>query len=289
MLPLATRAALLALYDAPDSAHTGRVLVGYDRDHAERTTRIVLLVARELGLDSSWEHDLEVACLLHDIGRAGIDPALFGKVFTVAAQRGLPVRITELLARYPQISEEGAPAFFWEMAAPAWKQAGIPLDDRLREHIRMRMDFKGRMRDVVAVHASELRSLGITIHPWMEQVILYYYYPHLMDGERDEVRLMGMVLVACENFEAFNNSRRGRDYYGRKQERLQDVFTSLQRFDDEGLVSRDVMAALRRVTVAGKLDGIIRQSRGMSPEEPLPPEDREYVNVLRAILQAGMS
>ncbi|MCH8192179.1 MAG: hypothetical protein IIC80_12605, partial [Chloroflexi bacterium] len=76
-----TRDALLAMYDVPDPAHPGRVIPGYDKEHAERTTRIVLRVAEAVGLDGRRLADLEITTLLHDLGRTGMDPELFGAVF----------------------------------------------------------------------------------------------------------------------------------------------------------------------------------------------------------------
>jgi hypothetical protein len=272
---LATRTALLAMYDAVDP-RTGAVIPGYDRDHSERTTRIVLRAARAVGLDPYWYPGLEVTCLLHDLGRAGMDPDLFGRIFGAAQERGLPVRIAELRARYAGVTDEDALPFFVDLIAPVLKERGIEVTPAVLDHIAMRMNFKGRLRRMLAQREPELRSLGIAIEPWMETVMLYYYYPHGMDGQPDDVRLMGMLLVACENFEAYNNVRRGRDYYGRKGEQLRDVFTTLEGFQARGLVSARVMAALRRLTAAGELDAIIKESRGLPPGAPLPEEDLAF-------------
>ena len=79
-----TRDALLAMYDVPDPARPGRVIPGYDKEHAERTTRIVLRVAEAVGLDGRRLADLEITTLLHDLGRTGMDPELFGAGFGLA-------------------------------------------------------------------------------------------------------------------------------------------------------------------------------------------------------------
>ena len=268
-----TRRALLSLYDAPDREHPGAVIPGYDRDHAERATRMVLLVARALGLDQKWERDLEVACLLHDIGRAGMDPAFFSQVFSLAQQRGLPLRIRELRKAYPSVSEADATGFFMKLMEPHLKVEGIVIDARLLEHVRMRMDFKARVREALAKAKPQLDALGIDFQPWMEKVVLYYYYPQDMEGESSEVRLMGMALLACENLEAFNNSRRGRDYYGRQQERLREAFAALARFKDDGFVSAEVIACITQLAASGQLDEVIKESRGLAPSESLPTED----------------
>lgn len=276
-----TRQALLALYDVPGP--DGSMLPGYDRDHADRTTRIVMQVVRILGLDPSWDRDLEVAALLHDIGRVGMDPDLFGRIFGLAQRNGFPVRIREFRARYPQVRDADATAFFLNRIEPILHQEGIPVDARVVEHVRMRMDFDRRLRQVLAGKEPDLRRLGIVIKPWMEHVMLYYYYPRGVLGESDAVRLMGMALVASENFEAFNNVRRGRDYYGRAKERLRDVFDALSGFERDRLVAPSVMRALRELTGSGKLDAIIKESRGLPADEPLSEDDLAFEGELAVI------
>ena len=272
----AARTAVLSLYDAPDSARPGRVIPGYDRDHAERTARIVLRLAQELALDPRWYPGLELTCLLHDLGRAGMDARLFGQVFGLAQEAGLPVRLRELRARYPNVSEEQAPAFFLDLVTPILARHAIPIDDGLRQHIAMRMDFRGRLRRTLEQSTPALHALGLALEPWMERVMLYYYYPELMDGQQDDVRLMGMLLVACENFEAYNNARRGRDYYGRSGEHLRDVFVALDRFQAQELIAPRVLNGLKLLTATGALDAIIKESRELSASAPLPPADVAY-------------
>ncbi len=178
-----TRDALLAMYDVPDPAHPGRVIPGYDKEHAERTTRIVLRVAEAVGLDGRRLADLEITTLLHDLGRTGMDPELFGAVFGLAQERGLPVRIAELRARYPGVTEEQAVPFFLDLLAPALRDKGIPVTDAVTDHVAMRMDFKGRLRRMLDQRRAELDRLGVAVKPWMETVMLYYYYPHGMEGQ----------------------------------------------------------------------------------------------------------
>ena len=272
-----TRDALLALYDAPDPERPGRTIAGYDRDHAERTTRIVMKMARAVGLAPSWHEDLEVTALLHDLGRAGMDPELFGAVFGPAQEKGLPVRVAELRAHYPNVSEEQATRFYLDLIRPLLAERGLEVDDRLIDHVAMRMDFKGRLRRILAEREADLRSLGVSVKPWMERVMLYYYYPGDMEGAPDDVRLMGMLLVACENFEAYNNRRRGSDYYGRTGEQLRAVFTTLDGFEKRDLVSREVLARLLELAAAGELDAIVNEARGLAPERPLSEDDRAFL------------
>lgn len=271
-----TRAALLALYEVADPDRPGQCIPGYDQEHAERTARIVLRLADAVGLDARWRRDLEVTCLLHDLGRAGMDPIFFGKIFMLAEAQGLPIRLTAFRARYPRVSEVDAAEYFAKLLTPSLRAEHIPIDQRLREHIEMRFDFRGRLRCMLRQSEPRLAALGVKVVPWMETVMLYYYYPYLMAGQPDDVRLMGEMLVACENFEAYNNARRGRDYYGRQGEQLRAVFDALAEFVRSGLVSERVMAALQHLTGAGELDPIIKASRGLSQEAELPEADRTF-------------
>lgn len=277
MLDEATRNALLALYDIPDATRPGRTVPGYDRDHAVRATEILLQAVRSLGVPQEYLKGLEVAGLLHDLGRAGMDSALFGRVFTIAEANGLPVRLRALRERYPHVPEAEASAFFLSLVRPHLEAAGIPIDARVAEHVRMRMAFKARFREQLDASAGTLKALGVRFLPWMERVVLYYYYPQDMVGEPAHVRLMGMLQVASENFEAMNNAQRGRDYYGRGRERLQDVFATLSRFQAEGLVSAEVIACLKSLAAAGTLDEVVRESRGLPPNAPLPSEDLAFL------------
>lgn len=271
-----TRAGILALYDQEDPVHGG-MIPGYDRDHAERTARIMLRVANALRLDPSWHQDIEITTLLHDIGRAGMNPKLFGQIFSLAQENGLPVRIQELRSRYPEVSEANATEFFLTLIQPALKDRQIPIDDQLIDHVRMRMDFKARLTETLSDRQPQLNRLGITVKPWMQKVMLYYYYPQELVGEPEEIGLIGMMLVACENFEAYNNWRRGRDYYARPKQRLRDVFTSLQVFQDNGLVSHGVLAALRNLTNEAALISIVKESRDMPPDSALPKDDLKFL------------
>ena len=271
-------AALLSLYDVPDPQRPGHVIPGYDKAHAARTTEVVLNVARRLGVSGEALRKLEVVTLLHDIGRAGMDAVLFGRIFQAA---GLPVRVGELVRRYPHISKEGATEAFLELARPALEAAGLVVDDRVVQHVEMRMGFDRRVRTVLAQKEQQLRALGVTVEPWMERVILYYYYPERMEGAPEDVRLMGMILVACENFEAYNNVQRARDYYGRDHPSLRDAFATVRRFVREGLVTSQVYDALRDSTLEGELDALVRESQGLASDAPLRQEDVDFLRELR--------
>ena len=147
----------------------------------------------------------------------------------------------------------------------------------------MRLDFKGRLRRVLAECGPKLAAWGVAVHPWMEKVMLYYYYPALIEDEPEETRHMGMMLVAGENFEAYNNHERARDYYLGRDASLAAVFDALDQFERRGLVDAAVMDALRRVTASGRLDAVIKESRGMAADDPLPPEDLAFQRALAAV------
>ena len=90
-----------------------------------------------------------------------------------------------------------------------------------------------------------------------------------------------MILVACENFEAYNNVQRARDYYGRDHPSLRDAFTTVRRFVREGLVASQVYDALRDSTLEGELDALVRESQGLASDAPLRQEDVDFLRELR--------
>jgi hypothetical protein len=103
----------------------------------------------------------------------------------------------------------------------------------------------------------------------MQAVMLYYYYPEKLVRARPWVRQLAEVLVACEQFEAYSNQRRGRDYYVRKKETIVDAFGYLEKLKQEGILSSDVLRALKELSAAGEFDGIIAEARGrrLTPSE----------------------
>jgi hypothetical protein len=96
----------------------------------------------------------------------------------------------------------------------------------------------------------------------MQQVMLYYYYPEKLASAKPWVKQLAEILVACEQFEAYSNQRRGRDYYVRKKETLVDAFAYLEKLQQEGILSGAVTGALRRLTAQGEFDSIIEKARG---------------------------
>ncbi|HSV90711.1 MAG TPA: hypothetical protein VLH80_06410, partial [Nitrospiraceae bacterium] len=90
LVPRTLLSRLMRLYDYPHPVHRGRMIRGYDRPHAVRTTRMCVAVATALGHGAERVHQYQIACLLHDLGRAGLDRRLFGKIWSWAKERGIP-------------------------------------------------------------------------------------------------------------------------------------------------------------------------------------------------------
>jgi hypothetical protein len=104
--------------------------------------------------------------------------------------------------------------------------------------------------------------MGVRWESWMQAVMLYYYYPEKLAGVRPWVKELAEVLVACEQFEAYSNQRRGRDYYVRTKETIAEAFAYLDTLEREGILGARVMRALKQVAAAGRFDGIIAEARG---------------------------
>ena len=81
----------MRLYDYPHPEKPGRLIRGYDRPHAIRTARMCAAVAAALGHDPARVRQYQIACFLHDLGRAGLDRVLFGRIWSWAKQHGIPV------------------------------------------------------------------------------------------------------------------------------------------------------------------------------------------------------
>jgi hypothetical protein len=106
--------------------------------------------------------------------------------------------------------------------------------------------------------------MGVRWAPWMKLVMLYYYYPERLAAAKPWVKQLAETLVACEQFEAYSNQRRGRDYYVRKKETLIEAFTYLEKLQQEGILSLTVMRTLRRLAAQSKFDDILEEARGQA-------------------------
>ena len=267
---------LMRLYDYPHPAHPGRVIRGYDRPHAVRTARMCAAVATALGHGAERVHQYQVACLLHDLGRAGLDRRLFGKIWSWAKEHGIPTRPREWRAIHPETVYGRETETFLRQYRSELEAHGIAITPWAKEQIEMRLGYSRRLARRLRMVRPVIRAMGVTWAPWMQQVMLYYYYPEKLASAKPWVKQLAEILVACEQFEAYSNQRRGRDYYVRKTETLIDAFAYLETLQQEGVLSGGVMGTLRRLTVQGEFDAILEEARGRA-------FTREERRVLRAM------
>ena len=144
----------------------------------------------------------------------------------------------------------------------------------------MRMSFANRLKAILESNAETLRSLHICIDPWMEKVILYYYYPEVMIGAPPSVKRMGMILLASENFEAYNNVARVRDYYQGRKASIREAFNVLHQFREAGLISEEVVSAITKLTLAGHFTTIIKESQGLKRNSTFSTDDNEFLTTM---------
>jgi hypothetical protein len=237
---------------------------GYDRPHAVRTARMCAAVAARLGHSQERLRTYQIACLLHDLGRAGLDRRLFGQIWTWARQRGIPTRPREWRAVHPETSYGRETEAFLKRYGKALGEAGIRMDDWAREQVEMRLGYARRLARRLGEIKPALASLEVRWSSWMERVMLYYYYPEKLTGAPSWVRELAEILVACEQFEAFSNRQRGRDYYARRRETLTDAFAYLEKLRAEGLLSARVLETLRALCAEGAFNRLLAQARGAS-------------------------
>lgn len=254
---------LLRLYDYSDPRRR-RIIRGYDRPHALRTARMCAAVAQRLGHPPERVKRYQIACLLHDLGRAGLDRRLFGRIWSWAKERGIPTRPREWRAVHPATPYGRETEAFLARYRQDLEAAGIPMDAWAKEQVEMRLGYARRLARRLREVKPRLTQLGVTWSPWMQLVMLYYYYPERLAKAAPWVRQLGEVLVACEQFEAYSNQRRGRDYYVRKKETLAEAFAYLDTLHREGVLSLDVMTALRSLAAKGEFDAILAQARGQA-------------------------
>ena len=262
MIPRALVSRLMHLYDVSHPLQQGRVIRGYDRAHAVRTARMCAAVASALGHESDRVRQYQIACLLHDLGRAGLDRPLFGKIWSWAKAHGIPTRPREWRAVHPETPYGRETEAFIARYRQALAADGIPMTSWAKEQVEMRLGYARRLaRRLRAVRAS-IRRMGVRWESWMQVVMLYYYYPEKLAGVRPWVKELAEVLVACEQFEAYSNQRRGRDYYVRTKETIAEAFAYLDTLEREGILGARVMRALKQLAAAGRFDGIIAEARG---------------------------
>lgn len=237
---------------------------GYDRPHAVRTARMCAAVAAYLGHPAELVREYQIACLLHDLGRAGLDRRLFGAIWSWAKARGIPTRPREWRAVHPDTSYGRETEAFLARYRRDLAASGILIDRWAKEQVEMRLGYARRLARRLREAKPRLAAMGIRWRPWMQRVMLYYYYPERLAGAPSWVRQLAEVLVACEQFEAYSNRQRGRDYYVRNEETLSDAFAYLDKLAKEGILSHVVVEALRTLAGRGTFDDILAQARGKS-------------------------
>ena len=253
---------LMNLYNYPHPLHPKQVIRGYDRPHAIRTARMCAAVATSLGYGAELVRQYQIACLLHDLGRAGLDRKLFGKIWSWAKGRGIPTRPREWRALHKDTPYGRETEAFIRRYRKDLEADGIAMTAWAKEQVEMRLGYSRRLARRLRTVRPAIRKMGVTWLPWMQQVMLYYYYPEKLASAKPWVRQLAEVLVACEQFEAYSNQRRGRDYYVRKKETLVDAFAYLETLQQEGILSSAVMGTLRRLTAQGAFDAILEEARG---------------------------
>ena len=264
LVPRTLVSQLLHLYDYPDPRRPGRLIKGYDCPHALRTARMCAAVAQRMGHPPARATQYQIACILHDLGRAGLDRRLFGRIWSWARAQGIPTRPREWRALHPETRYGRETEAFVSRYRSAMEAAGIELNPWACEQVEMRLGYARRLAARLRAVKPRLRELAVTWSPWMSRIMLYYYYPEKLKGAQPWVRELAEILVACEQFEAYSNQRRGRDYYVRQREDVSEAFAYLDALQGEGIISRPVVQALRVLAAEGVFDRVLEEARGRS-------------------------
>ena len=264
LVPRTLVSQLLHLYDYPDPRRPGRLIKGYDCPHALRTARMCAAVAQRMGHPPARATQYQIACSLHDLGRAGLDRRLFGRIWSWARAQGIPTRPREWRALHPETRYGRETEAFVSRYRSAMEAAGIELNAWACEQVEMRLGYARRLAARLRAVKPRLRELAVTWSPWMSRIMLYYYYPEKLKGAQPWVRELAEILVACEQFEAYSNQRRGRDYYVRQREDVSEAFAYLDALQGEGIISRPVVQALRALAAEGVFDRVLEEARGRS-------------------------
>ncbi len=252
---------LLEYYDYPHPEKPGEIIEGYDKDHVLRTAKMCAAVAHDLGHNKERVRHYQIACLLHDLGRAGLDQDLFGKIWTWARTQNIPTRPAEWRALHPQTIYEKETEAFWELYQTQLQEQGIKINAWAKEQVEMRLGYARRLSRLLEQVKPKLEKNDIQWSTWMEKVSLYYYYPEKLAEEPDWLRQLGEILVACEQLEAYSNRERGSDYYNRNDESFADAFDYLDSLKEKGQLSAKVLNAVRRLTAQGTFDAILTEAR----------------------------
>ena len=276
LLPRQLVSSLLKFYDYPHPIDQHKVIKGYDKAHALRTAKMCVAVALLLGHAVDRVRQYQIACLLHDLGRAGLDQRLFGKIWSWAKVHQVPTRPAEWRARHTHTPYGKETEAFIQKYREQLKKEGMVIDGWAYEQIEMRLGYARRMRRILRTIKPKLCDLNITWHRWMEKVALYYYYPEVMAHEPPWVHEFGEILVACEQLEAYSNRQRGKDYYSRSQESFAKAFQYLNSLKRKKQLSGKVVRAVRILSSSGQFDSILQAAKGNA----LTEQDIQYLRSL---------
>ena len=259
--------ALLQYYDYPHPEKPGEIIEGYDKDHVLRTAKMCAAVAHHLEYEPERIRQYQIACLLHDLGRAGLDQDLFGKIWTWARTHGIPTRPAEWRTKHPETIYGKETETFWNMYRSRLQDLGIQTGRWSKEQVEMRLGYARRLHRLIKQIKPKLKQHGIFWYAWMEKVTLYYYYPEKLEDAPLWVHELGEILVACEQLEAYSNRERGNDYYNRNSESFADAFNYLDRLKEKGQLSAKVLSAVRSLTAQGLFDEILKAARNGNMSE----------------------
>lgn len=254
---------LLRFYDYPHPMQPGHIIRGYDRQHALRTARMSTAIALRLGHAPDLVRQFQIACILHDLGRAGLDRKIFGRIWSWARKHDIPTRPREWRVAFPETTYGRETESFLKHYGKDLESAGIHMDAWARQQVEMRLGFARRFKRRLREVKPELESLGIQWSPWMTRIALYYYYPEKLANDAPWIKQLGETLVACEQFEAHNNRQRGRDYYCRDKETVHETLDYLETLRGDHIISTTVMNALVSLAAEGVFDQMIIQARGV--------------------------
>ncbi len=172
-IPRSTVTALLQCYDYPHPQQPGKIIKGYDKAHALRTAKMCAAVAHYLGHAQERVRRFQIACLLHDLGRAGLDQKLFGIIWSWARTQGIPTRPAEWRNQYMDTPYGKETAAFWKLYRSQLQELGITMDHWAKQQVAMRLGYAGRLRRLIKQIKPTLRQHGIQWSAWMEKVTLY--------------------------------------------------------------------------------------------------------------------
>ncbi len=260
-IPRSTVTTLLQYYDYPHPQKPGKMIKGYDKAHAFRTAKMCAAVAHYLDYNQDRIRQYQIACLLHDLGRAGLDQKLFGQIWTWARTQGIPTRPAEWRASHPDTAYGKETEAFWNRYRIKLQELGVKTDRWAKEQVEMRLGYARRLRRLIKQVKPMLKHHGIQWSAWMEKVMLYYYYPEKLADDPDWVKELGEILVACEQLEAYSNRERGNDYYNRSNESFADAFNYLDSLRKQGQLSKKVLSAVRTLAEKGTFDAVLKAAR----------------------------